>query len=108
VLSAAVTTEELSDFTTMIGTELLIIDEATTPRRFEQEIRWDDAYHKLGFGARKSYSVGIQIRMAPCSRFPPGVVRTAFRVVGSLDSAVRARRGAGAWFGTLLRCPANW
>jgi L-arabinose isomerase len=49
VLSAAVGTEELSDFSTTIGTELLIIDEATTPRRFEQEIRWNEAYHKLGY-----------------------------------------------------------
>jgi L-arabinose isomerase len=48
-LSAAVGTEELSDFSTMIGTELLIIDEDTTPRRFEQEIRWNEAYHKLGY-----------------------------------------------------------
>jgi L-arabinose isomerase len=47
VLSAAVGTEELSDFATMIGTELLIIDEGTTPRRFEQELRWNDVYHKL-------------------------------------------------------------
>jgi L-arabinose isomerase len=49
VLSAAVGTEELSDFSTTIGTELLIIDEDTTPRRFEQEIRWNEAYHKLGY-----------------------------------------------------------
>jgi L-arabinose isomerase len=48
VLSAAVRTEELSDFATMVGTELLIIDEATTPRRFDQEIRWNEAYHNLG------------------------------------------------------------
>jgi len=48
VLSAAVGTEELSDFATMVGTELLIIDEATTPRRFDQEIRWNEAYHNLG------------------------------------------------------------
>jgi L-arabinose isomerase len=49
VLSAAVGTEELSDFSTTIGTELLIIDEDTTPRRLEQEIRWNEAYHKLGY-----------------------------------------------------------
>jgi L-arabinose isomerase len=46
-LSAAVGTEELSDFATMIGTELLIIDEDTTPRRFEQEIRWNEAFYRL-------------------------------------------------------------
>jgi L-arabinose isomerase len=49
VLSAAVGTEELYDFATIIGTELLIIDEATTPRRFQQEIHWNDAYYKLGY-----------------------------------------------------------
>ncbi|HTF41208.1 MAG TPA: L-arabinose isomerase [Propionibacteriaceae bacterium] len=48
VLSAAVGTEELSDFATMVGTELLIIDEDTAPRRFQQEIRWNEAYHHLG------------------------------------------------------------
>jgi L-arabinose isomerase len=48
VLSAAVGTEELSDFATMVDTELLIIDEDTTPRRFQQEIHWNDAYHHLG------------------------------------------------------------
>jgi L-arabinose isomerase len=47
VLSAAVGTEELSDFATMIGTELLIIDEDTMPRRFEQEIRWNEAFYRL-------------------------------------------------------------
>jgi len=47
VLSAAVGIEELSDFATMIGTELLIIDEGTRPRRFQQEIYWNEAYHTL-------------------------------------------------------------
>jgi L-arabinose isomerase len=31
----------------MIGTELLIIDEGTRPRRFQQEIYWNEAYYKL-------------------------------------------------------------
>jgi L-arabinose isomerase len=48
VLSAEVGTEELTDFATMIGTELLIIDDDTTSRRFEQEIRWNEAYYTLG------------------------------------------------------------
>jgi L-arabinose isomerase len=48
VWSSAVGTEELSDFATMIGTELLIIDDDTTSRRFEQEIRWNEAYYTLG------------------------------------------------------------
>jgi L-arabinose isomerase len=47
VLSAAVGAAELSDFATMIGTELLIIDEETTPRRFQQEISWNETSYKL-------------------------------------------------------------
>jgi L-arabinose isomerase len=47
VLSAAVGTEELSDFATMVGTELLIIDEDTSRRHFAQEIRCNEAYHHL-------------------------------------------------------------
>ncbi len=50
VLSAAVGVEELSDFAAMAGTELLIIDEGTTPRRFAEAIRWNQAYHRLGLG----------------------------------------------------------
>jgi len=48
VLSQSVGTEALSDFATMIGTELLIIDENTNARRFEHEIRWNEAYLRLG------------------------------------------------------------
>jgi L-arabinose isomerase len=47
-LSGGTGTEELSDFATMVGTELLIIDEDTTPRRFQQEIQWNEAYHNPG------------------------------------------------------------
>jgi L-arabinose isomerase len=50
VLSAAVGTEELSDFATMVETELLVIDSATTDRQFGNEIRWNQAYHRLGLG----------------------------------------------------------
>ncbi len=50
VLSQAVGTAELEDFATMIGTELLIIDGATTRRGFAQEIRWNQAYYKLAGG----------------------------------------------------------
>jgi L-arabinose isomerase len=32
----------------MIGTELLIIDKGTTPRQFEQELRWNEMAYKLG------------------------------------------------------------
>ena len=48
VLSTAVGTEELYDFATMIGTELLIIDKDTTSRRFAQEMHWNEAYHHAG------------------------------------------------------------
>ena len=50
VLSAAVGTEELTDFAAMVGTELAVIDAATTPRQFANELRWNQAYHRLGLG----------------------------------------------------------
>ncbi len=50
VLSTAVGTEELVDFATMVGTELLVIDDATTGRRFADEIRWNQAYYRLALG----------------------------------------------------------
>jgi len=50
VLSTAVRTEDLVDFATMVGTELLVIDEQTTGRRFADEIRWNQAYYRLAQG----------------------------------------------------------
>ena len=50
VLSTAVRTDDLVDFATMVGTELLIIDEQTTSRRFADEIRWNQAYYRLAQG----------------------------------------------------------
>ncbi|WP_328477290.1 L-arabinose isomerase [Actinoplanes sp. NBC_00393] len=52
VLSASVGAEELADLAEMAGTELLVIDEATTTRSFVKEVRWNQAYHRLarGFG----------------------------------------------------------
>jgi L-arabinose isomerase len=50
VLSRAVGVEELSDLAEMTGTELLVIDAQTTPRRFVQEVRWNQAYHRLARG----------------------------------------------------------
>jgi L-arabinose isomerase len=50
VLSCSVGTEELSDFADMLGTELVIIDADTTPRRFGNELRWNAAYHRLRLG----------------------------------------------------------
>jgi L-arabinose isomerase len=50
VLSTALGIEELSDFATMVGTELLVIDENTTHRAFANELRWNQAYHRIGLG----------------------------------------------------------
>ncbi|SFD72120.1 L-arabinose isomerase [Streptomyces aidingensis] len=48
VLSSALTTEVLADFADMCGTELLTIGADTTPRQFAREIRWNQAYYRLG------------------------------------------------------------
>jgi L-arabinose isomerase len=50
VLSTAVGVEELDDLAEMLRTELLVIDGTTTPRRFLQELRWNQAYHRLALG----------------------------------------------------------
>jgi L-arabinose isomerase len=50
VLSTALGVEELSDFATMVGTELLVIDANTTHRAFANELRWNQAYHRIGLG----------------------------------------------------------
>ncbi len=50
VLSTALGVEELSDFATMAGTELLVIDETTTHRAFANELRWNQAYYRIGLG----------------------------------------------------------
>ncbi|WP_424533290.1 L-arabinose isomerase [Sphaerisporangium viridialbum] len=50
VLSAAVGAEELADFADMLGVELVLIDAATTSRRFAQELRWNQAYYRLAQG----------------------------------------------------------
>src|SRR5215210_1088623 len=47
VLSTAVGVEELDDFAEMVATELVVIDETTTPRQLRQELRWNAAYHRL-------------------------------------------------------------
>ncbi|NYE70394.1 L-arabinose isomerase [Microlunatus parietis] len=48
VLSTAVGTEELEDFARIAGVELAIIDAATTRRGFANELRWNQAAHRLG------------------------------------------------------------
>ncbi|GLW20848.1 L-arabinose isomerase [Microbispora sp. H10670] len=50
VLSSALGAEELTDFADMLGVELLVIDEATTPRQFAKELRWNQAYYRLAQG----------------------------------------------------------
>lgn len=50
VLSAAVGVEELTDLAEMVSTELVVIDGDTTPRRFANELRWNQAYYRLARG----------------------------------------------------------
>jgi L-arabinose isomerase len=50
VMSTAVGTETIEDFAEMTGTELLVIDEATTVRGFQHELRWNDVYHHVAAG----------------------------------------------------------
>ena len=50
VLSTALTTEHLWDLAEMSRTELVVIDESTTIRRFIQELRWNQAYYRLAQG----------------------------------------------------------
>ncbi|GGM09273.1 MULTISPECIES: L-arabinose isomerase [Micromonospora] len=50
VLSQAVGVEELHDLAEMVATELVVIDADTRPRRFAQELRWNQAYHRLARG----------------------------------------------------------
>jgi L-arabinose isomerase len=50
VLSTAIGVDELWDFAEMARTELVVIDEATTPRSFANELRWSQAYRRLAQG----------------------------------------------------------
>ena len=50
VLSTALTAEHLGDLADMVGTELVLIDADTTVRRLRQELRWNQAYHRLAQG----------------------------------------------------------
>ncbi|MFI2224211.1 MULTISPECIES: L-arabinose isomerase [Streptomyces] len=47
VLTTALGGEELEDLAEMLRTELAVIDEDTTIRRFTRELRWGQAYHRL-------------------------------------------------------------
>lgn len=50
VLSSAIGTEELTDFTEMSRTELVLIDSTTARRRLLDELRWNHAYYRLAQG----------------------------------------------------------
>ncbi|WBB80631.1 L-arabinose isomerase [Micromonospora sp. WMMD882] len=50
VLSQAVGVEELHDLAAMVATELVVIDADTRPRRFADELRWNQAYYRLARG----------------------------------------------------------
>ena len=50
VLTTAVGIEVFEDFAEIARTELLVIDEDTTRRRFRDEIRWNSAYFRLAAG----------------------------------------------------------
>jgi L-arabinose isomerase len=50
VLSTALTSEHLWDFSEITGTELALIDGATDVRRFLRELRWNQAYYRLARG----------------------------------------------------------
>ncbi|MCB0908274.1 MAG: L-arabinose isomerase, partial [Nocardioidaceae bacterium] len=50
VMTTSVGIEVFRDFAEMAGTELLVIDEATTVRGFRDELRWNHAYYRLAAG----------------------------------------------------------
>jgi L-arabinose isomerase len=50
VLTQAVGAETLQDFAHMLRTELLLIEESTTPAAFADRIRWNQAYYRLAHG----------------------------------------------------------
>jgi L-arabinose isomerase len=50
VLTTAVGAEAFEDLAEILRTELVHIDADTTPRRFLQELRWNQAYYRLADG----------------------------------------------------------
>jgi L-arabinose isomerase len=50
VMSTAVGIEAFEDFADIARTELLVIDENTTVRGFQREVRWNAAYYRLAQG----------------------------------------------------------
>jgi L-arabinose isomerase len=49
-MSTAVGIEAFEDFADIARTELLVIDENTTVRGFQREVRWNAAYYRLAQG----------------------------------------------------------
>ena len=47
VLSTALSTDEVADLAEFARTELVVIDADTQVRRFQQELRWNQAYYRL-------------------------------------------------------------
>lgn len=47
VMTTAVTVDVFRDFAEIAGTELLVIDENTTLRDFQREVKWNSAYYRL-------------------------------------------------------------
>ena len=50
VMSTAVGVEVFRDFAEMASTELLVIDETTSLREFQSQVRWNAAYYRLAQG----------------------------------------------------------
>jgi len=50
VMATAIGVEAFEDYARIASTELIVIDEATTTRAFESEIRWNAAYYRLARG----------------------------------------------------------
>jgi L-arabinose isomerase len=50
VMSTAIGIEAFEDFADIARTELLVIDENTTVRGFQREVRWNAAYYRLAQG----------------------------------------------------------
>ncbi len=50
VMSTAVGVDVFRDFAEMAATELLVIDDDTTLREFQREVRWNAAYYRLAQG----------------------------------------------------------
>ena len=50
VMTTQVGVDVFRDFAAMSGIELLVIDDDTTLRGFEREVRWNAAYYRLAQG----------------------------------------------------------